>query len=223
MDEIRLSNSWRKHLAKEFGESYMKHLITFLAGEYKKNKIIFPSVENYFAALDLVDVEKVKVVILGQDPYHGENEAHGLCFSVQDGIAIPPSLRNIFKELKNDVGCDAPKSGDLTTWSKQGVLLLNSVLTVEKDKAASHQGKGWEQFTDKIISVVNDHTEKTVFILWGAYAQKKAAFVDRNRHLVIESPHPSPLAAHRGFFGSKPFSKTNEWLRANGKEVIRWC
>jgi len=223
MDEIRLSNSWSKHLANEFKQSYMKNLITFLSGEYKKNRIILPSVENYFAALDLVDVEKVKVVILGQDPYHGENEAHGLCFSVQDGIAIPPSLRNIFKELKADLGCDAPKSGDLTAWSKQGVLLLNSVLTVEKDKAASHQGKGWEQFTDKIISVVNDHTEKTVFILWGAYAQKKASFVDRSRHLVIESPHPSPLAAHRGFFGSKPFSKTNEWLRANGREAIRWC
>lgn len=223
MGEITLSNSWQKHLEAEFGQAYMKNLMAFLTTEYKKDKIIYPSVENYFAALDLVDVEKVKVVILGQDPYHGENEAHGLCFSVQDGVTIPPSLRNIFKELKADVGCDAPKSGDLTGWSKQGVLLLNSVLTVEKDKAASHQGKGWEQFTDKIISVVNEHTEKTVFILWGAYAQKKAAFVDRNRHLVIESPHPSPLAAHRGFFGSKPFSRTNEWLCANGRDPIRWC
>lgn len=223
MHEIKLSNSWRRHLESEFTQDYMKSLAAFLAAETKRNKIIFPSAENYFAALNLVDVEKVKVVILGQDPYHGENEAHGLCFSVRDGVAIPPSLRNIFKELKADVGCDAPSSGDLTTWGAQGVLLLNSVLTVEKDKAASHQGKGWELFTDKIISVVNEKTEKTVFILWGAYAQKKAAFVDRQRHLVIESPHPSPLAAHRGFFGSKPFSKTNEWLKAIGRKEIRWC
>lgn len=223
MQEIKLSNSWRRLLESEFNQDYMKRLTTFLAGETKKNKIIFPSAENYFAALNLVDVEKVKVVILGQDPYHGENEAHGLCFSVPEGIPIPPSLRNIFKELKADLGCDAPASGDLSAWASQGVLLLNSVLTVEKDKAASHQGKGWEILTDKIISVVNERTDKTVFVLWGAYAQKKAAFVDRGRHFIIESPHPSPLAAHRGFFGSRPFSKTNEWLRANGREEIRWC
>jgi uracil-DNA glycosylase len=160
---------------------------------------------------------------LGQDPYHGENQAHGLCFSVTEGTPFPPSLKNIFKELKDDIGCETPKSGDLTNWSKQGVLLLNSVLTVEKDKAASHQGKGWEQFTDKIISVVNEKTEHTVFILWGAYAQKKASFVDRSKHLVIESPHPSPLSSHRGFFGSKPFSQANAWLRSKGKSEIKWC
>lgn len=223
MAEIKLSNSWLKHLKNEFDLDYMKNLKTFLSSEYKKNKIIYPSAKNYFAALDLVEVEKIKVVILGQDPYHGENQAHGLCFSVQEGVPFPPSLRNIFKELQADVGCEVPKSGDLSHWSKQGVLLLNSVLTVEKDMAASHQGRGWEEFTDRIISVVNEKTNNTVFILWGAYAQKKASFVDRKRHLVIEGPHPSPLSAHRGFFGSKPFSKTNEWLKSKGLAEIQWC
>jgi uracil-DNA glycosylase len=223
MAEIKLSNSWLNHLKSELEQDYMKNLKMFLDGEYKKKKVIYPDTKNYFAALDLVDVEKIKVVILGQDPYHGENQAHGLCFSVTEGTPFPPSLKNIFKELKDDIGCETPKSGDLTNWSKQGVLLLNSVLTVEKDKAASHQGKGWEQFTDKIISVVNEKTEHTVFILWGAYAQKKASFVDRSKHLVIESPHPSPLSSHRGFFGSKPFSQANAWLRSKGKSEIKWC
>jgi uracil-DNA glycosylase len=223
MAEIKLSNSWLNHLKGELEQDYMKNLKMFLDGEYKKKKVIYPDTKNYFAALDLVDVEKIKVVILGQDPYHGENQAHGLCFSVTEGTPFPPSLKNIFKELKDDIGCETPKSGDLTNWSKQGVLLLNSVLTVEKDKAASHQGKGWEQFTDKIISVVNEKTEHTVFILWGAYAQKKASFVDRSKHLVIESPHPSPLSSHRGFFGSKPFSQANAWLRSKGKSEIKWC
>jgi uracil-DNA glycosylase len=222
MAEIKLSNSWLNYLKGEFDQNYMKNLISFLDDELKKNKTIYPCTANYFAALDLVEVEKIKVVILGQDPYHGENQAHGLCFSVAEGTPFPPSLRNIFKELKSDVGCE-PQNGDLSNWCRQGVLLLNSVLTVEKDKAASHQGKGWEQFTDKIISVVNEKTDNTVFILWGAYAQKKASFVDRNRHLVIEGPHPSPLSAHRGFFGSKPFSRTNEWLRSKGKAEIKWC
>jgi uracil-DNA glycosylase len=223
MSLIKLSNAWLTYLNNELEQDYMKKLDHFLKTELKKNKIVYPSVENYFAALEWVDVEKIKVVILGQDPYHGENQAHGLCFSVQDGVRYPPSLMNIFKELKSDLGCEIPKSGNLTSWAQQGVLLLNSVLTVEKDKAASHQKQGWETFTDKIVSIVNEKTEGTVFILWGAYAQKKAAFVDRNRHLVLESVHPSPLSSHRGFFGSKPFSKTNAWLLSKGKTEIKWC
>jgi uracil-DNA glycosylase len=223
MSLIKLSNAWLTYLNNELEQDYMKKLDHFLKTELKKNKIVYPSVENYFAALEWVDVEKIKVVILGQDPYHGENQAHGLCFSVQDGVRYPPSLMNIFKELKSDLGCEIPKSGNLTSWAQQGVLLLNSVLTVEKDKAASHQKQGWETFTDKIVSIVNEKTEATVFILWGAYAQKKAAFVDRNRHLVLESVHPSPLSSHRGFFGSKPFSKTNAWLLSKGKTEIKWC
>lgn len=222
MSQIKLSNSWLTHLQGEFGKDYMKKLKLFLQTEYQQKKIIFPSAQNYFRALDLVDLESVRVVLLGQDPYHGEGQAHGLCFSVQEGTAFPPSLQNIFKELRSDLGIEPPKSGDLTAWAEQGVLLLNSVLTVEKDKAASHQQQGWEIFTDKIISVVNDNCESVVFILWGAYAQKKAAFVDRKKHFVIESPHPSPLSSHRGFFGSKPFSKTNQWLESKGLKTIRW-
>jgi uracil-DNA glycosylase len=222
MSAIKLSNSWLEYLQSEFESEYMKHLNAFLATEYKKNKIIYPETKNYFAALDLVELENVKVVVLGQDPYHGEKQAHGLCFSVQDGVRFPPSLQNIFKELKNDLNINTPTTGNLTRWAEQGVLLLNSVLTVEQDKAASHQKKGWEKFTDKIISVVNEQNENVVFILWGAYAQKKAAFVDREKHLVIECVHPSPLSAHRGFFGSKPFSKTNTWLKKKGLKEIQW-
>ena len=222
MSQIKLSNSWNPYLESEFEQDYMLKLKKFLAAEYKKNKVIYPPQKNYFAALDLVNVKNVKVVILGQDPYHGEKQAHGLCFSVQEGVALPPSLKNIFKELQSDLGCEIPKSGDLTRWAEQGVLLLNSVLTVEKDKAASHQKQGWEQFTDKVISVINEQTENTVFILWGAYAQKKASFVDRKKHLVLESVHPSPLSSHRGFFGSKPFSKANTWLKARGRGEIQW-
>lgn len=222
MSKIKLSNSWLNYLKNEFEKEYMLHLKKFLMQEYEKNKIIYPKKTDYFKALDLVDLEKVRVVILGQDPYHGEGQAHGLCFSVQKDVSFPPSLQNIFKELKQDLGMPMPENGDLTRWANQGVLLLNSVLTVEKDKAASHQKRGWEQFTDKIISVVNDNCENVVFILWGAYAQKKAAFVDRKKHLVLESVHPSPLSAHRGFFGSKPFSKTNDWLSQKGLQKIKW-
>lgn len=222
MSEIKLSNSWLTHLHSEFESDYMKDLKTFLVAEYKKNKIIYPAAKNYFAALDLVELKNIKVVILGQDPYHGEKQAHGLCFSVQDGVRFPPSLLNIFKELKADLNIDIPETGNLTRWAQQGVLLLNSVLTVEKDKAASHQNRGWEKFTDKIISVVNEKCDHVVFILWGSYAQKKAAFVDRKKHLVLECVHPSPLSAHRGFFGSRPFSKTNKWLQQNGLDEINW-
>lgn len=220
---ITLSDSWLKLLKNEFEQDYMLRLNKYLEDEYKKNKTIFPAATNYFAALDFVSPEAVKVVILGQDPYHGEGQAHGLSFSVQDGCKYPPSLQNIFKELKDDMGCGIPKSGDLTQWAQQGVLLLNSVLTVEKDKAASHQKQGWETFTNKIISAVNDNCDHVVFILWGSYAQKKAQFVDRQKHLVIESVHPSPLSSYRGFFGSKPFSKANRWLEEKKIKPISWC
>jgi uracil-DNA glycosylase len=222
MSQIKLSNSWLNHLRSEFEKDYMKKLKLFLQAQYQQKKIIYPAAQNYFRAMDLVDLENVRVVLLGQDPYHGTGQAHGLCFSVQEGVAFPPSLQNIFKELKSDLGIEPPRSGDLSAWAQQGVLLLNSVLTVEKDRAASHQQQGWETFTDKVISVVNDNCEHVVFILWGSYAQKKAAFVDRQKHLVIESPHPSPLSAHRGFFGSRPFSKTNQWLQAKGLTPIQW-
>ena len=200
----------------------MKSLKGFLQKEYEAGKTIYPAAKNYLNALDLVDLKNVKVVILGQDPYHGPGQAHGLSFSVPEGVRFPPSLLNIFKELKADLGKEMPTSGNLERWAKQGVLLLNAVLTVEESKAAAHQGKGWEKFTDKIIEVVNQECDHVVFILWGAYAQKKAAFVDRKKHLVLESVHPSPLSSHRGFFGSKPFSKANTWLREQGLEPINW-
>ncbi len=222
MSDIKLTNSWLKPLKNEFELSYMKDLKSFLKDEYNQKKVIYPDKKNYFKALDLVDLKNVKVVILGQDPYHGPGQAHGLCFSVQDGIRFPPSLQNIFKELKNDLGITIPKTGNLERWGQQGVLLLNSVLTVEDGKAAAHQKKGWEIFTDKIIEVVNENCDHVVFILWGAYAQKKAAFVNRKKHLVLESVHPSPLSSHRGFFGSKPFSKTNVWLKSKGLKPIQW-
>lgn len=200
----------------------MVSLKNFLKSEYDAGKIIYPKKNEYFKALDLVPLDKVKVVILGQDPYHGPGQAHGLCFSVNEGVSQPPSLKNIFKELNSDLGIEIPKSGNLERWAQQGVLLLNSVLTVENDKAASHQKQGWEQFTDKIIETVNQECEHVVFILWGAYAQKKAFYVDRKKHLVLESVHPSPLSSHRGFFGSKPFSKTNAWLKKQGLTPIKW-
>ena len=222
MSDIKLTDSWLKPLKNEFELSYMKDLKSFLKNEYNQKKVIYPEKKNYFKALDLVDLKNVKVVILGQDPYHGPGQAHGLCFSVKDGIRFPPSLQNIFKELQSDLGFTVPKTGNLERWGQQGVLLLNSVLTVEGGKAAAHQKKGWEQFTDKIIEVVNENCDHVVFILWGAYAQKKAAFVDRKKHLILESVHPSPLSSHRGFFGSKPFSKTNEWLKSKGLKPIQW-
>ena len=222
MSTIKLHNSWLKHLEPEFSKDYMLQLKKFLSHEYEKNKNIYPKKNQYFRALDLVPLDQVKVVILGQDPYHGEGQAHGLSFSVEDGVRFPPSLQNIFKELNSDLGLQIPKSGNLQRWAEQGVLLLNSVLTVEKDKAASHQKQGWEVFTDKIIEVINNNCDHVVFILWGSYAQKKAAFVDRKKHYVIESVHPSPLSSHRGFFGSKPFSKTNQWLQQQKMTPINW-
>lgn len=219
---ISLNETWLTQLRSEFQKDYMVHLKTFLKNELDQKKIIYPKGSDYFSALNLTPFDQVKVVIVGQDPYHGPGQAHGLCFSVKDPVPPPPSLENIFKELASDLGVPRPKSGDLTHWAKQGVLLLNSVLTVEAGKAGAHQGKGWETFTDEIISRLNRERSHLVFILWGSYAQKKAQQVDRGRHLVLTSAHPSPLSSYRGFFGSKPFSKTNEYLLKNGIAPIDW-
>lgn len=220
--EIKLHSSWKRKLQPEFESDSMKKLKSFLVSEYKSGKTIYPRGDDYFAAMNLTPLDKVKVVIVGQDPYHGPGQAHGLCFSVADGVPFPPSLRNIFKELNDDMGIAIPKSGSLKKWAEHGVLLLNAVLTVEDGKAASHQGRGWEEFTDRIIHIVNEERENVVFILWGSYAQKKAAFVDRKKHFVIESVHPSPLSAHRGFFGTKPFSRANTYLKSKGLEPVDW-
>ena len=222
MNTIKLTDGWLKHLKSEFSKHHMQTLKKFLKNEYDAKKIIYPKKSDYFKALDLAPLSKVKVVILGQDPYHGPDQAHGLCFSVNDGIKMPPSLKNIFKELNSDLGIEIPSSGNLERWAKQGVLLLNSVLTVEDGNAASHQKQGWEQFTDRIIEVVNSECDHVVFILWGAYAQKKASFVNQKKHLVLQCVHPSPLSSHRGFFGSKPFSQTNVWLRKKNLSAIIW-
>lgn len=222
MSSIKLSDAWLNHLKTEFEKPYMLDLKKFLQDQYAKKKNIYPKKSEYFKALDFTSLQDVKVVILGQDPYHGPGQAHGLCFSVCDGVRFPPSLQNIFKEIKSDVGGEIPATGNLESWAKQGVLLLNSVLTVEEGQAGAHQNRGWEKFTDKVIEVVNRECDHVVFILWGAYAQKKAAFVDKDKHLVLESVHPSPLSSHRGFFGSKPFSKANAWLKEKGKQPIKW-
>ncbi|MCD2171829.1 uracil-DNA glycosylase [Rhizobium sp. C4] len=221
-ETVRLEESWKVALAGEFASPYMTQLKQFLQAEREAGKWIFPKGSEYFRALDLTPLDKVKVVILGQDPYHGDGQAHGLCFSVQPGVRSPPSLVNIYKEMESDLGIVPARHGFLESWAKQGVLLLNSVLTVERGQAASHQGQGWEKFTDAVIRQVNELPHPVVFILWGSYAQKKAAFVDAKRHLVIKSPHPSPLSAHNGFFGSKPFSKTNAFLRDQGMTEIDW-
>jgi uracil-DNA glycosylase len=218
----RVHPSWLPHLRDEFETERMRGLRAFLVQQKGLGKKIYPRSEEWFGALNTTPFENVKVVILGQDPYHGPGQAHGLCFSVRPGVPFPPSLDNIFKELHADLGLARPSQGTLTRWAEQGVLLLNSVLTVEDGRAASHQGKGWEQFTDRIIQVLNEKKEGLVFVLWGAYAQKKGAFIDRRKHLVLESPHPSPLSAHRGFFGTKPFSKINAYLRSKGAGEIDW-
>ncbi len=219
---VTLHESWKAPLAREFDAPYMSSLKEFLVAEKASGKRIFPKGSEWFHALDATPLEQVRVVILGQDPYHGEGQAHGLCFSVREGVRPPPSLINIYKEMKSDLGLEPPSHGNLEAWAKQGVLLLNSVLTVEAGLAASHQGKGWERFTDAVIRLVNDQPRPVVFILWGAYAQRKAGFVDRQRHLVLASAHPSPLSAHNGFFGSRPFSKTNEFFVSQGQEPIDW-
>ena len=219
---IKLNESWLTPLQPEFDAPYMQALRSFLVSEREAGKLIYPKASEWFAALDLTPLNKTRVVLLGQDPYHGEGQAHGLCFSVRGGVKPPPSLVNIYKEMQSDLGLPPPRHGNLQSWAEQGVLLLNSVLTVEAGRAASHQGKGWEQFTDAIIRLLNQQPRPIVFILWGSYAQKKGAMVDRSRHLVIASAHPSPLSAHNGFLGSKPFSQTNEFLRKNGEPEINW-
>ena len=220
--EIRLEDSWKKRLGDEFSQDYMIRLRDFLLQRKRAGAVIYPPGGQIFNALNSTPFEEVKVVILGQDPYHGRGQAHGLCFSVQDGVDIPPSLINIYKELESDLGVARPASGDLQCWADQGVLLLNAVLTVEHGQAGSHQGKGWEQFTDRIVSELNSGRESLVFLLWGGYAKKKGSVIDRSRHLVLTAPHPSPLSAHRGFLGCRHFSKANQWLERHNKSSIEW-
>ena len=212
---------WNPVLRGELSQPYWSQLQAFVAAERERHAV-YPPADEVFAALHLTPLEQVKVVILGQDLYHGPGQAHGLCFSVRGGTAQPPSLRNIFIELHDDLGLTPPTDGDLTPWAKQGVLLLNTTLTVRAGQAGSHHGKGWETFTDQVIRAVNARPETVVFVLWGNPARRKAALIDRSRHVVIESPHPSPLSAHRGFFGSKPFSRANDALVAAGREPVDW-
>jgi len=221
--EIRLEPSWKARLEGEFSLPYMAALRAFLLERKRAGAVIYPPGSLIFNALDSTPFERVKVAILGQDPYHGPGQAHGLCFSVRQGVAPPPSLLNIFRELNEDLGCPPPASGDLQGWADQGVLLLNAVLTVERGRAGAHQGKGWERFTDRIVAELNDGREGVVFMLWGSYALRKGAAIDRRRHLVLTAPHPSPLSAHRGFFGCRHFSKANAWLEKQGRTPIRWC
>jgi uracil-DNA glycosylase len=213
-----LEHSWNALLREELKAPYMRELEAFL----KNQKRVFPKTSDIFAALNHTPFDQVKVVILGQDPYHGEGQANGLCFSVRPEVKIPPSLVNIFKELQSDLGGELPKHGDLTAWARQGVLLLNNVLTVEEGRAGAHHKKGWERFTDAIIHLLNERKEHLVFILWGSPAQKKASFVDEEKHLVLKSVHPSPLSVYRGFYGSRPFSKTNAYLKKNRIGPIDW-
>ena len=220
---ITLESSWLAILGEEFDKEYMLNLKTFLKNEKQAGKKVYPKSSDIFNAFERTPLTNLKVVILGQDPYHGENQAHGLSFSVQKGVTIPPSLRNIYKELKTDIpGFTIPDHGNLTEWAEQGVLLLNATLTVQESSPASHQKKGWEIFTDTVIKKISAEKEGIVFILWGAYAQAKAELIDQSKHHIIKSPHPSPFSADRGFFGSKPFSKTNEFLKAQGKRPIDW-
>lgn len=221
-DRIKLEPSWKARLGEELRQPYMRELREYLSSQLKNQKKIYPQPKEIFAALDHTPFEKVKVVILGQDPYHGPNQAHGLSFSVRPGVDIPPSLQNIYKEIETDLGIKRPNHGHLQYWADQGVLLLNATLTVEAGKAGSHQRKGWEQFTDKIIDLLNREREGIVFMLWGSYAQKKGEMIDRKKHLVLTAPHPSPLSAHRGFFGSRHFSRANEFLQKHGKAPIDW-
>lgn len=216
-----LKNDWHTYLNEEFNKPYYQKLRQYLMKEYKTNTI-YPDMYDIYNAFHYTPYQKTKVVILGQDPYHGPNQAHGFSFSVKPGVDIPPSLKNIYKELQDDIGFQIPDHGYLIHWAKQGVLLLNAVLTVRAHQPNSHRGIGWENFTDRVIEVLNNRDEPVVFILWGRNAREKARVVDRNRHFVIESPHPSPLSAHRGFFGSRPFSKTNEFLHSIGAEPIDW-
>ena len=223
LNKVQLDESWKYGLSEFLLSPKMAELKAFLVEEKKADKIIYPPNHLIFNALNTTPLDRVKVVILGQDPYHGPNQAHGLSFSVQKGVALPPSLRNIFHELHADVGVERPKHGDLTHWAEQGVLLLNAVLTVEAGQPTSHQKRGWEEFTDHVIDVLNEQREHIVFILWGAYAQRKGQRINQDKHLVLKAAHPSPLAANRGgFFGCKVFSKSNNYLKQHGIEPIDW-
>ncbi len=218
---VNIENSWKRILSDEFEKPYFTALSDFVHQAYSTSTV-YPEGKNIFKAFEATPFYEVKVVILGQDPYHGEGQAHGLSFSVLDGIKIPPSLVNIYKEIESQTGKKMPNSGNLLRWATQGVLLLNATLTVEAGKAASHQNKGWEQFTDAVIQSINDNSKNVVFLLWGAPAQKKGRLIDRTRHLVLESPHPSPLSAYRGFFGNEHFNKVNDYLKSVGKNEIDW-
>lgn len=219
--DVQIEPSWKERLEGEFDKPYFKELISFVKTEYASHRI-YPAGSRIFSAFDHCPFDKVKVVILGQDPYHGEGQANGLCFSVFSGTKHPPSLRNIFKELEMDLGIRKAESGDLSRWAEQGVLLLNATLTVRAKEAGSHQNKGWEEFTDAVIRALNEEKHGLVYMLWGSYAQKKGFVINREANEVIISPHPSPFSAHRGFFGSKPFSRCNTFLHGLGKEGIRW-
>ena len=219
---VRIHPSWKKHLKEEFEKDYFITLTDFVRDEYQNNQI-YPPPKYIFRAFDKTPFDQVKVVILGQDPYHGEGQANGLCFAVNKGVRLPPSLQNIYKELESDLGIKPKTSGDLENWADQGVLLLNATLTVKAKTAGSHQKKGWEEFTDAVIKTLSNQRESLVFILWGRYAQEKGKIINRNKnHLIIESPHPSPFSAHSGFFGSAPFSQTNTYLTLSGKDPVNW-
>lgn len=223
LDNVKLPDDWKAALADELTSDNMVNLRQFLRAEYDAGKTLYPPASKMFAAFDLTPLSQVKVVILGQDPYHGANQAMGLSFSVPKGVHIPPSLNNILRELAQDIGVTPSRHGDLTYWAQQGVLLLNSMLSVQAGNAGSHQGKGWERFTDAVIAAVNDKCQHCVFILWGSYAQKKGRFIDPKRHLILTAKHPSPLSANQGgFFGTRPFSKANDYLKAHGKTPIDW-
>lgn len=221
MAEVRIAEEWKEILNEEFTKPYFDKLVEFVKEEYATREI-FPKGGNIFRAFDKCPLDKLKVVIIGQDPYHGPGQANGLCFSVGQGVPFPPSLQNIFKEVHSDIGTPIPQSGELDRWAEQGVLLLNAVLTVRAHEAASHAGRGWEQFTDAVVRAIAEHKEGVVYMLWGSYAQKKGAMVDATRNLVLKAVHPSPLSVYRGFFGSRHFSKANAYLAANGKVAIEW-
>lgn len=219
--EVKIEKSWKEVLQTEFDKPYFENLVGFVKQEYASHTI-FPPAGQIFNAFNTCPFNHVKVVILGQDPYHGPRQAHGLCFSVNDGIQFPPSLQNIFKEITSDLGIPAPKTGNLTRWAEQGVLLLNATLTVRASQAGSHQGRGWEEFTDAVIKIISEKAENVVFILWGSYAIKKKALIDASKHCILTAPHPSPLSSYRGFFGCKHFSQTNTYLTSKGKTPIEW-
>lgn len=219
--QVRIADDWKALLQEEFDKPYFEQLTDFVRSEYSSRKI-FPSGRNIFRAFDQCPLSSLKVVIIGQDPYHGVGQANGLCFSVNDGVPFPPSLQNIFKEINDDIGTPIPSSGNLDRWAEQGVLLLNSVLTVRAHEAASHAGRGWEQFTDAVVRLIAEQREGIVYMLWGSYAQRKGAIADPTRNLILKSVHPSPLSAYRGFFGSRHFSQANAYLQSIGKEPIIW-